>query len=1101
MANKINDGINPYNFVVRDNARLVNIPNVGEVITFWDEPNKRVVISDEGYWNPHSPVGEKLDIAIAWAHSQGYKAGVVVTPYASNRFGDGVTTTAGGYTRSMKGATDDELRDYVDAADFVVVDPYAVSAITATPDVLQNFANFTKNVGEYAKSKGKDAWLVLQGFATPDVDVSTIEEYNKKLISENAGIYDDLSFFNTTDFGNPSNPNESAEGLKQVNTGLLNSYASESAKPFDMASEGNIKIPTNWNNYSTKDKIDWFNSNKVTSAQLTNIGVQKEEIDWMRNNGYYDNPKEVQGLLTTSTNNSSANVLPTARNTLITAAANEGDQFEDSGFFNQAKNVSESTAIPTATSTAIPTATSTATPIATSTAIPTEKPTATPTATSTASKSPSTSVVDNLTKQILGQGNTTNWQGGVDAQTAAKDMAKIMAGIGITDINQFGKVIQTGLQEDVRPDGRGGFVNLKGQQVDPAGVTPLEMDGNIVGYSSPTGTQETFGNKETGQIVPNTYAERQTGNAFGGTYEGKGNTAYRVDIGADGKPVFYTTGASSRDDISAFAPIIAAALTPVLGPAAASLLGPTASTLATGALTGAMVGGGTAAITGDSVLKGALLGGAGGALGDYLKAAGGATLGDASDIAMQMADSGATLPEIEAALTNSGFSPSVVAESLKDAANVLTSTTSTITTAPSSIPSLLDTVSVVAPSTAPTLTSLLTAASTIPSITANQVTSPVTTQVTTPTAEQTITSDRPSTVADIINSITSVVPTITPAAAQTIAEQVITSNRPVTTQDVINAITSSVTTPVTTPTIPEQVITGQAPTTTNQDVINSIVASIPTTTPSQVTAPTTTPAVTEQVITANRPATVADIINSITSVAPVTTTPVTTAPVVQDQVITADRPATVADIINSITSVLPVTTPTTPVTTAPVTQDQVITANRPTTISDVINSIVASVTPTVVPPATTPKTETKTEKDKSLGVSDVIRLAQIGTTVAALNAASNAGGGTNQYDIVPVPESWTTPAITGTTPSTLPAIDFGNRNLLMGTQWEKLLNPNYGKIPTPVQYSQPSNLSYNDLMGILGSKSGMPSASSLSINDIISGIQNQYGQTPRSTMG
>lgn len=686
----------------------------------------------------------------------------------------------------------------------------------------------------------------------------------------------------------------------------------------------------------------------------------------------------------------------------------------------------------------------------------------------------SNSVVDNLTKQILGQGNIANWQGGVDAQTAAKDMAKIMAGIGITDINQFGKVIQTGLQEDVRPDGRGGFVNLKGQQVDPAGVTPLEMDGNIVGYSSPTGTQETFGNKETGQVVPNTYAERQTGNAFGGTYEGKGNTAYRVDVGADGKPVFYTTGASSRDDISAFAPIIAAALTPVLGPAAASLLGPTASTLATGALTGAMVGGGTAAITGDSVLKGALLGGAGGVLGDYLKTAGGATLGDASDIAMQMADSGATLPEIEAALTNSGFSPSVVAESLKDAANVLTSTTSTITTAPSSIPSLLDTVSVVAPSTAPTLTSLLTAASTIPSITANQVTSPVTTpvttQVTTPTAEQTITSDRPATVADIINSITSVTPTTTtPTTTPTVAEQVITSNRPVTTQDVINAITSIITTPVTTPTIPEQVITGQAPTTTNQDVINSIVASIPTTTPSQVTAPTTTPAVTEQVIT-------------------------------------ADRPATVADIINSITSVLPVTTPTTttPVTTAPVTQDQVITADRPTTISDVINSIVAAVTPTVVPPATTPTTPTTTtdtQKDKSLGVSDVIRLAQIGTTVAALNAASNAGGGTNQYDIVPVPESWTTPTTTGTTPSTLPAIDFGNRNLLIGTQWEKLLNPNYGKIPEPVQYSQPSNLSYNDLMGILGSKSGMPSASSLSINDIISGIQNQYGQTPRSTMG
>jgi hypothetical protein len=83
----------------------------------------------------------------------------------------------------------------------------------------------------------------------------------------------------------------------------------------------------------------------------------------------------------------------------------------------------------------------------------------------------------------------------------------------------------------------------------------------------------------------------------------------------------------------------------------------------------------------------------------------------------------------------------------------------------------------------------------------------------------------------------------------------------------------------------------------------------------------------------------------------------------------------------------------------------------------------------------------------------------------------------------------------------LPAINFGDRNLLRGTQWEKFLSPNYGKVPAPVQYSQPSNLSYNDLMGILGSRQGMPPASALSINDVISGIQNQYGQTPTRTMG
>ena len=722
-----------------------------------------------------------------------------------------------------------------------------------------------------------------------------------------------------------------------------------------------------------------------------------------------------------------------------------------------------------------------------------------PAAIAPTSASSTNSPVDNLTKQILARGNTANWQGSVDAETAAKDMAKIMAGIGITDISQFGKVTQTGLNEDVRPDGRGGFVNLKGQPVDSALVVPLEMDGNVVGYFAPTGTQETYGNKETGQVVPNTYAERQTGNAFGGTYEGKGNTAYRVDIGADGKPVFYTTGASSRDDISAFAPIIAAALTPVLGPAASSLLGPSASTLATNALTGAMVGGGTAAITGDSVLQGALLGGAGGALGGYLNTAGGATLGDASDIAMQMADAGATLSEIETALTNSGFSPTVVADSLKDAANVLASATSTVSTVPSAASSLLDTVSVVGSSTTPALNSLLGAAATIPSITATQGASTVTTPTTTPVAEQTITSDRPTSVQDVVSAITSVVPTITQTQAQNIAEQVVTGDRQVTTQDVINAITSTLTTPTG---IPEQVITGQAPKTTNQDIVNAITSVIPTTTP-------TTTVVPEQVITAQAPTTTTqDAINAITSILPTTTpvatTPVTT-PVVQEQVITADKPTTITDVINSIVSaVTPVTTTPTTTPTTTVVPEQVVTGDKPKTISDVINTIVSAVTPTTTPttPATT--TETTKEKDKSLSVSDVIRVAQIGSTIAALNAASNASGGTNQYDIVPVPESWTsptTPTTTGGTPTTLPPIDFGNRNLLIGTQWEKLLDPNYGKIPEPVQYGQPSNLSYNDLMGILGNRQGMPSANSLTINDIISGIQNQYGQVPSRTMG
>jgi hypothetical protein len=213
-------------------------------------------------------------------------------------------------------------------------------------------------------------------------------------------------------------------------------------------------------------------------------------------------------------------------------------------------------------------------------------------------------------------------------------------------------------------------------------------------------------------------------------------------------------------------------------------------------------------------------------------------------------------------------------------------------------------------------------------------------------------------------------------------------------------------------------------------------------------------------------------------------------------VTTATRPEQVSpDVINAVTSILGGGT------TAPPTVE--VTAPRPTQPDIPVITTTPAVSTTTAPKGTIPITTTPTTKDTSLTTSDVIKLLGIGTTIAGINAAT--GGGTSggvQYPIIDVPANWTTPPRTSVAPATvLPPINFGDRNLLIGTQWEKFLDPNYGQVPEPIQYSQPSSLSYNDLMGILGSKQGMPSASSLSINDIISGIQNQYGQAPVSTMG
>jgi hypothetical protein len=206
---------------------------------------------------------------------------------------------------------------------------------------------------------------------------------------------------------------------------------------------------------------------------------------------------------------------------------------------------------------------------------------------------PTTSAYDALTKQILGQGTTSKWsgEGFGSAEANAADMAKILSGIGITDIKQFGEVpkyqqLQSGgykLGNDAVYQGEDGawyqrtptgfytdegypdyltktlseaqvkdIKPVYGQFIDDAewgqSFVPTNQSDVVMVNGVPsikTGT--TYGNKTTGQAIPNTYGERQTGNAWGGTFAGSGNTGYRVQFDAQGNPYFYTTAASSND--------------------------------------------------------------------------------------------------------------------------------------------------------------------------------------------------------------------------------------------------------------------------------------------------------------------------------------------------------------------------------------------------------------------------------------------------------------------------------------------------------------------------------------------------------------------------
>lgn len=212
------------------------------------------------------------------------------------------------------------------------------------------------------------------------------------------------------------------------------------------------------------------------------------------------------------------------------------------------------------------------------------------------------SATNKLVQQILTSSDPSKWtgQGFGSTQANAENIASILSGIGINDLSQFGKITKT----------------------IPAGEQQFETGDGFVSIMAPERKVTTFGNKVTGQEVPNTYGERQTDNFFGGTYAGKGNTGYGVQFDANGNPQIYTTGASSSD-IGTIAPLLGIAagafgLPAMLGGA----LAPTASAAIQAGLGGAVLGGGTSALTGGNVLKGALTGGVlgygGSKLGDML---------------------------------------------------------------------------------------------------------------------------------------------------------------------------------------------------------------------------------------------------------------------------------------------------------------------------------------------------------------------------------------------------------------------------------------------------------------------------------------------------
>jgi hypothetical protein len=257
-----------YEYATGPNRHWVNVPGIGEFEVMVDESQKKMVVSDEGYWNPKSPVGENLKKAVKWANDQGYQGGVVVTPYA---FIDGK-------------ATESQLKEYIDSSDFVVVDPY--SSLRDDPEYAakaDQISNVTKAINEYANSVDKRPWLVLQNFTVGDQTPEEVIKFNKKILKDNEGLFDTVSFFNKADFGS----HESTANVGQIDNALTGKLLQDfNIKPDQTTIKNYV------DSILSSDLSDTAKQQKIKeTAELYGLNVtQKADVSALTPISYIGNP-------------------------------------------------------------------------------------------------------------------------------------------------------------------------------------------------------------------------------------------------------------------------------------------------------------------------------------------------------------------------------------------------------------------------------------------------------------------------------------------------------------------------------------------------------------------------------------------------------------------------------------------------------------------------------------------------------------------------------------------------------------------------------------------------------------------------------------------
>ena len=243
-------------------------------------------------------------------------------------------------------------------------------------------------------------------------------------------------------------------------------------------------------------------------------------------------------------------------------------------------------------------------------------------------------------------------------------------------------------------------------------------------------------------------------------------------------------------------------------------------------------------------------------------------------------------------------------------------------------------------------------------------------------AEVLISSGQNLTTNDLVSAVSSVSPNIT----NSVAEQIITSSNSNAIQPVVSALVSTVT-PTTTSNLANVQVTGDRVAST-QEIANAVIATVPNVTAQQAQtqaevivssgqnlkvsdlvdavsaiSPNITNTVAEQIITSDRPITNQEIVSALAG-----TVTAVNQPIAQ-QTITANQAAQTQEIASAVTALIPNVTPAQATTIA----ETVINSGRPITAQEV-----ASVAAAVVPALATPSVATPSVAAPSMATQTII---------------------------------------------------------------------------------------------------------------------------------